>query len=289
MVIENTQRVDLYQTTPLIPIQTLPAGVHLFPVATYGNSILSTVWVKTLDVGASVLVKWYENGVGNGDTPGQRTDLIAHSLITTDDTSDRKIITKIHNKPICEVTIIGGSATLGLYLSVVADTAQDGLYFDEQVYNAGSDAGAGLAIFDPVENKWYLMRGNKGAVQAEIIGGIVAVEQTGIPFTFHGIETTILNSWVTILTETVPASKLWKLREAKINSRMYGEFEIYRNLELIGNGYSGAGESMPKFKWPPYFLTNEGDTITIKFRQTLGPTFDMSAWLHVTEEDIPPS
>jgi len=70
---------------------------------------------------------------------------------------------------------------------------------------------------------------------------------------------------------------------------MYGDFEVYKNSELIGNGFTGAGESMPKFNWPPYLFSTEGDIITIKYRQTLGPVFDVSTWLHVTEEDIPPS
>jgi hypothetical protein len=285
----NTTRVNLYETTALIPIQVLDAGVYLFPVATYGNSILSTVWVKALDTGATVQVKWFEHGPGNGDYPGERIELIGHKLIDTADTSDRKIITKIHNKPQCEVTIVGGSATLGLYLTVVADTAQDGLYFDEQAYIANSDSGAGLAIFDETDNKWYLLRGNNGALYAEIVGGTISAELSGNPLTFPGSETSIKNNWVTILTKTVTPGKIWKLREVKLNARMYGDFEVYKNSELIGNGFTGAGESMPKFNWPPYLFSTEGDIITIKYRQTLGPVFDVSTWLHVTEEDIPPS
>ncbi len=285
----NTTRVNLYETTPLVPIQDFDAGIYTFPVATYGNSILSTVWVKNLDLGATVQVKWYEYGVGNGDTPGQRIDLIGHRLIDIPDSSDRKIITKIHNKPNCEIIVTGGAATLGIYLSVVADTAQDGLYFDEQVYNTDSDSGAGIAIFDESENKWFLLRGKNGALYAEIVGGTISAELSGTPFTFHGAEPTIINNWVTILTKPVPTGKLWKLREVKINSRMYGDFEIYKNSDLIGNGFSGAGESMPKFPWPPYLLASEGDIISIRYMQTLGPTFTLSTWLHVTEEDIPPS
>jgi hypothetical protein len=287
MVDITTTRVNLYETTALIPVQTFGIGTHIFPVATYGNSILSTVWVKDLDNGANVLVKWYEHSIGSGDTPGQRIDLISHTPINLADTSDRKIITKIHNKPQCEVIVNGGNATLGLYLTVVADSAQDGLYFDAQIFNPGSDSGAGLSVYDENENKWFLLRSNQGVLLAEITGGIISTELVGTPFSFHATQTTQLNNWSNILTEIVPSGKIWKLREVKINARMYGEFEIYKNSDLIGNGFSGAGESMPKFTWPPFLFSNENDIITIRYKQTSGPVFNCTTWLHVTEEDMP--
>jgi len=282
---ETLFRLELYSSIHVFPMQTLGAGTHIQAVAPYGNAILSTIWVKAIDPGATIQVKWFDLGPGNGDFPGERIYLGTHILISTADVSDRIIVPRLHNKAFCEVTITGGNVTFGIYASSVADFPQTSPYLDGQVAALANDAGNANVIYDPSDGKFYLMRGSNGALNVTVVGG--TLQETDIDpliFSFRGLTTPNVSQ--VLITQTVPTSRLWKLRSCKIISRCYGAFVLKLNSDIIGEGKCSAAENNPVFLLTPYFKANAGDIISVEFIQNFGTAMDLAAYLQTTEEAI---
>jgi hypothetical protein len=149
--------IKLYESQHLTdpPIVTLAAGTHIFRIQTNGNSLLSTVYVQT--VSGSVAVNWFDYGPGGGDLgPGERVDLAQHLTISTNDTSDRISVPRLHNKAHCEVIVTGGPAQVGVYISVVASFTSDldqNLFIDQTTANLTKDRGMIAMGYDTNTNK----------------------------------------------------------------------------------------------------------------------------------------
>jgi hypothetical protein len=135
-----------------------------------GNSILSTIFVQDLDGGASVKVNYHDSGPGDGTQPGERVELEGHPLIDAGTPrSDRRIISRLANKPKAEVVVTGGSVTLGIHIAVVADFPQELALTDGQTAELEADKGSPLMVYDEADNKWFALRGNDGVAQVEVV------------------------------------------------------------------------------------------------------------------------
>jgi hypothetical protein len=177
--LDQTLRLSLYESRSIFVVQDVPPGVYNVPMATEGNSLLSTVWVKQLDVGAAVKVKYWDFGPGDGDTPGQRVDLQEHLLLNAADTTDRIIVTSLHNKPRAEITVTGGNVTFGVYVTVVATFASDleaNLKMDGQTATLLQDKGLPIVGYSAFDNKYYMLPIESGGVK--VTGSITVGELT---------------------------------------------------------------------------------------------------------------
>lgn len=168
-------RLGLYESKPILPIKTLTAGTYIIPMFTEGNSILSSVYVKSLSGGASLKVNYYDFGPGNNDLPGERYDLSSHNLITTADTTDRILVTKLHNKPHIEL-IVTGTVEFGIYVTVVASFASDldtNMKLHAQLADLAKDKGLPAVGYNSVDGKFYFLPIENGAVK--ITGSVSAI------------------------------------------------------------------------------------------------------------------
>lgn len=99
-------------------------GIYERTTRIQGNSILSTVYVHQIDPGATVRVQYVETTTG--EPQGEELELNSHPDITAAGNPPNKIlVTRIHNKPICRVTVLNGSAQFGVYATVVGSDASD--------------------------------------------------------------------------------------------------------------------------------------------------------------------
>jgi len=117
-------RLELFESRVILPVQSLAPGIHLFKIGEpAGNSLISTVFVQYLALGASVKVNYFDFGPGSGSGPGERIDLADHPIVSAGDDpkSDRRLISHVSNKPMLEVIVIGGSAEIGVHIKVVDD------------------------------------------------------------------------------------------------------------------------------------------------------------------------
>jgi hypothetical protein len=168
-------RIGLYEAKVIVPIQEFTPGTYQFQFGMpAGNSILSTIFVQDLDVGASVKVNYHDCGPGDGTLAGERVDLDGHPLINIGTPrSDRRIIARLANKPKAEVIVSGGNVTLGIHIAVVADFPQEPNLLDGQTAELNNDKGSPVMVLGS-DGKWYAWRGDNGVGQVEIVGAVVA-------------------------------------------------------------------------------------------------------------------
>lgn len=287
MSAQRLTRLNLYESLPIVPIQEFEPGEQTIQVHSYGNSLLATLWVKEVSPGAVIKVKWYDIGPGSGDFPGERIYVAAHADISTNDTSDRRLIPGIHNKCFVEIIVTGGNVTAGVYATAVTSFPQYSPFRDEQDVNYASDTGNPIVLLDRELNKWFLATGSEGIQNVNVTGGTISAELAGEPIIFSQ-KTITDGSLQTLISLMVPVSKLWKVRKVDICSRCYGEFYLIANSVIIGEGKTSPIESNLSFILSPYFKVSENVTIEVKFKMNYGPQLDVSAYLHLTEEPITP-
>lgn len=283
MSAQQLTRLNLYESMPVVPIQTLGPGTETVQIASYGNSLLATLWVKDIDPATTVLVRWYDIGPGSNDYPGEKIFISQHAVISTADTSDRRLVPGIHNKVWCEITIVGGSATFGIYATSVSSFPQQSPFKDEDIANLASDAGNVPVLLDRDLGKYFLATGKEGATNVNIVGGSIAAEIAGDPLSFR--EKILTDGTLqTLITQTVPAGKLWKIRKIFISARCYGEFYLTSNGVIIAEGKTSPIENNIPFSLAPYMKLEENLTVEISFKSNFGPQLDVLAFLYVTEE-----
>ncbi len=147
--------LDSFQSTEILALRepgtsnliSRPQGVYRQDTRIQGNSILSTVYVHSIDANTTISVNYLEATVGTDQ--GELLTLGSHPLITSSGNPPSKIlVTRIHNKPICEVIISGGSATLGVYITVVGTSSSDidnALQLENELVNLNTDKGMPIA------------------------------------------------------------------------------------------------------------------------------------------------
>lgn len=180
--VEATIRLGLYETKAVVPLQAVAPGTYTLPFHSEGNSLLSTVYVKTADPGASVKVNYwdYTTGVDLTADPGDRHNLQSHVLLLAAGApqNDRIIVTGLHNKPNLEVIVTGGNVTFGVYVTVVSSFASDldqNLKFQAQTADLAHDKGLVVSGYDATLGKFFMLPIDNGSVK--VTGSFTATVQ----------------------------------------------------------------------------------------------------------------
>lgn len=278
-------RLDLYASLAIQEVAILTPGTHTIAVAPFANSLLSTLWVKSVSSGASVTVRWYDFGPGPGTYPGERVYITSHKTINTDDTSDRIIVPKIHNKAYAEIIITGGNVELGIFVTSVSSFPVDAPFTDGSAFNPTSAAGNANVILDKNDNKFYIQTGVGGSQNVNITGGTIVESPFDVKIlTFQGLTTP--NILQTLLSSIVTSGKSWRIRQLKIVCRSYAGFELLVDGVIIGEGKTSPAETNVKYDIFPYWPVNENLPIEVRFIQSNGPISEVSAFLQLTEHDL---
>lgn len=128
-VIQPLVHLKEFQTLELLEKSIRSPDTYIIPMNIAGNSLLSSVYVKSMDVGASIKVNYWDYTTGEKDS--ERYELQAHDLITPSflapivGYTDRITVTRIHNKPLAEVIVSGGNVEFGVFITVVSAFASD--------------------------------------------------------------------------------------------------------------------------------------------------------------------
>lgn len=168
-------RLGLYETRPILPVRVLTPGTYTIPLFIEGNSLLSSIYVRSVSAGGSVKVNYYDFGPGNNDLPGERYELQGHLLIDASDVTDRILVTKVHNKPHAEM-IVTGTVEFGIYVTVVASFASDletNLKLQGQLADILKDKGLPSVGYDSGDGKYYFLPLDNGAVK--VTGTVSAI------------------------------------------------------------------------------------------------------------------
>lgn len=263
--LDNLQSTEIFPLSDLSGLISRSAGVYTRKMLIEGNAFLSTVFIESIDVGASVEVKYYD--FTTGKIVSERFDLTSHSSISSAG-SERIVVTRIHNKPICEVTVLNGSARFGVYITAVSYSASDidnALKFNEQDVSLSLDKALPEALYDPVTNKWYFAQSDKGI---QIVKVIDSGETAGTPIFPSFVGITDPGVTQNLISDTVSAGKTRLIRQVIVSCSAYGEYEILADGAIIGSGITSPSNPKDIFPFDPNFPVPSGKTIEVKFRSS---------------------
>ena len=276
--------LNQYQTQILLKLEPRAAGTYQINMLVEGNSLLSSVFVESADPGATVEVKYYDTTTGS--LVGERFDLEdAHPVITdaTLPVTDRRLVSKIHNKPIMEAIVTGGSVTFGVYVTVVQSFATDldaALQLDNQVADLDTDKGMPMMVYDEVAGKFFMLRGENGVIPVSFSEAGDAVHER-----FQGVSTPGIQQ--TLITTVVPPAKLRKIQKLIVTGRHPGTYKLSDGSAIIASGRIGPGNLVDQFVFEPRLEYAAGTTLTMTFTALSGtPASDIEAYFMASDLDV---
>jgi len=110
-----------YQAVAALELSERQAGTYREHLWAEGQAILSTVFVQSITAGARLRVRYLDQSLG--EAFHEAMELGGHEVITSSLTSNKTLITRFHNQPTVVCEVIGGSATFGVFISMVDATA----------------------------------------------------------------------------------------------------------------------------------------------------------------------
>ena len=274
-----------FQSFELVPLGTYSVDTYERKLELKGNSLISSVFVKSMAVGSTVKVRYWDTSVGTNYN--ERYDLNEHITITPamlgpNGFTHRITVTKIHNKPVVEVIVTGGAVEFGVYGTMVSSFATDldeALRYEGDTVDLTRDKGLAPIIYDEATGTWKFVRGNNGVQIVQVY--------SGDPVHLQGAGTTVASVWTSYISSTVPVGKSRRLYSVRVHTSMECEVRITNNGSNIGGGRVGGVS--PNFKNNfkiPYPLA-AGDILEIEARArdlSIGRAIEVYADL--TEETV---
>jgi len=164
-VIEKPKQLKLGESNTIFPLETRTPETYERLMQILGNSLLSTLYVKTIGGGGSVTAKFFDSITD--DRPGDRFELDAHTVAITAGFLERIIVTRIHSRPISEIVVAGASAEFALFVTVVSEFAADldsALKKDAEDADLLLDKGLPVMCYDEVKDKFFFQRCKDGSI-----------------------------------------------------------------------------------------------------------------------------
>lgn len=265
MTIRNVvTRASQYETIIPFALEQRAEGEYINHLHIQGNSLLCSVYVSQIDVGATLHVDYFDTTTG--DREGEEYILGAHPTLSVAPMTNRITITRIHEAPRIRVRVVGGSARFGVMMTVVTSFATDldaALIFDEQVANLLRDKAIPIAGYDNT-GKYNFIRVQDGILQ---VGGEVTAGELFInKRLYNEVLGQLPSTDVTLINYTVPVGKLFRWLEG------FGTSNNWTTFDVQINGVTWIFQNNA-FDNPNVNLTvgrgvrlNEGDTLTVTVR-----------------------
>lgn len=162
-------RLKLYEPKDIVPMAHRNTNDEQ-NIQIEGNSILSLVYVHSMDPGATLLIEYYDSGAGT--SLGEENLVGSHDVINAAGSS-RTLITRMTNKTKIKWTITGGDVYFGVYAFVVSNFASDldeALVEDNVTANIANSSAILTAIYDSVLGKFFFARGSQGIQDVNVVG-----------------------------------------------------------------------------------------------------------------------
>lgn len=105
------------ESAAVLPLATRAPGVFYIGIDITADSLLSTVYVKSMGGGASLLVEYFEITTSDIDDE-QNLQVMSHPAIIAAPAKDKRTFFQLHNKVILRATLTGGAAQFGVYVTL---------------------------------------------------------------------------------------------------------------------------------------------------------------------------
>lgn len=271
--------LSLYETLAIVPMRTFSAGTYTQRLHTQGNSILSSLFIDTIDPATTVQVNYYDSGAGSED--GERYDLASHDPQSGASFSPNRIlITKLHDKPVVEIIVTGGDARIGLYVTVVASFASDldsALKKDNAIADLLSDKGIPMVTYDEALNRFFILRSEQGVLP-------VSVSEAGDLVHLAANDVSTPGAAQDLITDTVPVGKTRKMTQVVVCCRSHGSYVVTSDSDIIGSGRTGPANPKDIFTWAPRKSEAAGKLLKVTFTANVeSPSSDVEAYLMASD------
>lgn len=243
-------RLVTFQTRLLFDLEDYAPGTYDLDLLIEGNSLLSTLYVKSTS-GGSVKVNYYEETTG--ELFGERKDLPGHPIQSVSSNDPSKItVTPFHNKPKVEVIVSGGNVEFSLYVTVVSTFASDldaALQFDGEVFVPATDKGLPAMCVDEGTGLLNFLRCDENGLK---VSGILTGANTGDPFFEDGSATpTTPGTDETLTSFTVPVGTTRNLTQVWVSSNHPGVWTLDSGGSIIASGRIQPGHPDSYFRFVP--------------------------------------
>lgn len=252
-----------FDTDTLLARESRAAGTYTQKTRVVGNSILSSLFIESIDPGATLKINYYD--VTTGDAAGERYDLEGHDLVTDTTpplTTFRILVTKIHNNVRAEAIVTGGNVKFGVMATTVSSSASDidaALIRDGDTFLPTESRAMPAAVLDRTSNKVFFLTGRNGLLGVTSdVGAPWFADSDPSAVTTPGSESDVL-------TFTVPADKVRNLSRVNASCRMSGTFRLYVDTAIIASGRTAPGNPNILFKFDPSRPIGGGTVVTLKF------------------------
>jgi|GEM_PF-1262698 len=254
-----------FQSITLFDLETRGPGTYRVPLQVRGNSILSSLLVTEIAIGATVKVNYFQTTSGNEIQ--ERSELAGHTIKTLPSMdSDTIIVARMHFKPICEVIIEGGNVKFGLMCTMVSAFASDiesSLFRDQQSF-IGSERGIPLITVDDETDSFRFLRSRNGK--------IITSESEGEDFHIQHSDSVNGGEKKTIIAHEC-FSKALKISQIFVSALGDFKFDVRVNGRLTS--VLRTSEKCPNgsLTLTPFKIASKGSLVTIDAERLTGTGF----------------
>lgn len=267
-------RLNLFETRALFDLATRGTGTYEVRIAPQSNSMFSTLFLSAIDPGTTITVDYRESTTG--DAEGEDYVIGSHTIPPAGPSGVHKLtVAPHHNKPRLEVTITGGTARFGVYVTSVSSFAVDfsqALVHDGAVINLINSGGLIPSVYDPSDGKAYLARGTHGVLDVNVITG--SVGSTAIQKSkFDEALAVLANTTQLIVSYTVPFGKIAKLQRVDFGGDNIATFDVKLNSVTIARNRTYFGSFLStttQFDALPLVAGNVLQVFVYNFRSSVG-------------------
>lgn len=264
-ILQSALRLATAQTNNIFKRDVWAPGLYQVPLIIAGNSLFSSVWAKSMAVGASIKVRYFETTSGNiGE---ERVDIFEHAELTPAllnpqyGYTTQGTVTPFHNKPVLEVEVTGGACEFGVYATVVDTFASDldaALKFDQQVFNSLQDKGIPIIGLDETTGLFNIIRTRNG-----LLGFTTDI---GDPFREVAASTIAsIDGDKTVLTFTVGSGIDRSISRAVVSTYGHGVATLRFGSEVIAKARTDAGQPNGAIILTPSQPAPSGTTVSLSF------------------------
>lgn len=288
-------RLDEFESQDILPLTVLTPETYQTPLLIQGNSLLSSVYVKSMDAGATLLVNYWDYSAG--DRENERYDLSSHILITPSlldplkGYTNRLTVTRAHNKPVMEAIVSGGNVQFGVFITVVTAFASDldaALQREGELVNFARDKGMPIMAYDEADLSFHMVRTRNGKMLVD--AGVQEFTPQPITTRKYGILENAAgsNTFSPVIEYTVPVGKkfVWIAGMGTANT------DAAWRVSINGQPMLGRRNSMIA---PDVYLglsnvveLNAGETLTVdvRSRSVWGTQGTIESWIYGRELDV---
>ena len=280
------QHLKEFESYRVLEIEARSAGTT-YPGESHiqGNSVLSSVFVKSIDPGMTLKVNYFDTTAGSFETDNERYDLASHDLIDDSITvpyTQRLTVTRIHNKPQIEVIITGaGTVTFGLYFTVVSSFAtdlDDALIREGDTFVPTDSRAVPMACLDEDAGTLHFLRCEGGALSVSESFGPKA------DYIFDGDSTP--GTTQTVISETLPADKTTKVHAVRVSCRNHGIWEMRTGTTVLASGLVSPMKPNDDYVFLTQKVLAASANMNVRFRaHTPAPASSLRVFVQTTQKE----